>query len=125
MKHRTRVQYTENQKSQMWDRWQRGESLHRIAQLFDRHHSSVRGILAASGGIRPSLRKRSPRTLTLDEREVISRWLVAANPFVSSPRPCSVHPQPSVARLDATAGWKFIVLVRPTRPPGLERDAPS
>ena len=26
----------------MRDRWQQGDSLHRIACLFDRHHSSVR-----------------------------------------------------------------------------------
>ena len=77
MKYRTRILYTDNQKSQMWDRWQRGESLHQIARLFDRHHSSVREILAASGGIRPPLRHRSARTLTLAEREVISRSLVA------------------------------------------------
>ena len=32
----------------MWDRWQRGETLHSIARLFDRHHTSVRGILAAT-----------------------------------------------------------------------------
>jgi len=78
MRRRTRIHYTESQKSQMWDRWQRGESLHQIARLFDRHHSAVRGILAASGGIRPPLRKRSPRALTLPEREEISRGLVAA-----------------------------------------------
>jgi len=63
MRRRTRIHYTESQKSQMWDPWQPGESLHQIAQLFDRHHSSVRGILAASGGIRPRPRCRSPRTL--------------------------------------------------------------
>jgi IS30 family transposase len=37
----------------MWDRWQKGESLHQIAKLFDRNHTSVRGIIAATGGIRP------------------------------------------------------------------------
>src|ERR1700761_3169106 len=79
MKHRTRIYYTENQKSQMWDRWKRGESLHQIARLFDRHPSSVREILAASGGIRPPLRHRSARALTLAEREVISRGLVTAH----------------------------------------------
>lgn len=73
MRYRTRIQYTQSQKSQMWDRWQRGESLHQIARLFDRHHSSVRGILAESGGIRPPQRRRSPRTLSLAEREAISR----------------------------------------------------
>ena len=33
MRHRTRIHYTDEQKSQMWDRWQRGESLHQIARL--------------------------------------------------------------------------------------------
>lgn len=79
MRHRTRIYYTDEQKSQMWDRWQRGDSLHEIARLFDRHHSSVREILAAFGGIRPPLRRRSPRALTLAEREVISRALVAGH----------------------------------------------
>jgi len=53
MQYRTRIQYTKSQKAEMWDRWQRGESLHQIAQLFNRYHTSVRGIIAASGGIRP------------------------------------------------------------------------
>ena len=53
MKHRPRICYTETDKALMWDRWQKGESLHSIARLFDRHHSSVRGILAETGGIRP------------------------------------------------------------------------
>jgi IS30 family transposase len=77
MKYRTRIQYSETQKAQMWDRWQRGESLHKIARLFDRHHTSVRGILAESGGMRPPMRRRSPRVLSLAEREEISRGLVA------------------------------------------------
>ena len=46
MKQRTRIRYTDAQKSLMWDRWQQGESLHQIARLFDRHHTTVRGILA-------------------------------------------------------------------------------
>jgi len=77
MTYRTRIQYSETQKAQMWDRWQRGESLHKIARLFDRHHSSVRGILAETGGMRPATRRRSPRVLSLAEREEISRGLVA------------------------------------------------
>jgi IS30 family transposase len=76
MGYRTRIQYTEGQKAQMWDRWQRGESLHQVARLFERHHSSVRGILAESGGIRPPQRRRSPRALSLAEREEISRAMV-------------------------------------------------
>ena len=52
MKYRTRTFYSETQKAMMWERWRQGETLHSIAQLFDRHHNSVRGILARTGGIR-------------------------------------------------------------------------
>jgi IS30 family transposase len=75
MKYRTRINYTEEQKTLMWDRWQKGDSMHDIAQLFDRHHTSVQRILRENGGIRPRERKRSSRTLTLSEREIISRGL--------------------------------------------------
>ena len=77
MKYRPRIYYTEEQKALMWDRWQKGESLESIAQLFDRHHSSVQRILAETGGIRPAPRRRSSRSLTLGEREEISRGLAS------------------------------------------------
>ena len=77
MSQRPAIHYTDTQIGLMWDRWQRGESLHQIAQLFDRHHSSVRRILAETGGIRPAKRHRSDGVLTLGEREEISRALVA------------------------------------------------
>ena len=77
MKYRTRINYSESQKALMWDRWRRGESLQKIAQLFDRNHSSVQRILALSGGIRPPERRRSTRALSLGEREEISRGIAA------------------------------------------------
>ena len=77
MKYRTRIYYTEEQKALMWDRWQKGDSMHAIARLFDRGHSSVQGILSETGGIRPAPRRRSRLSLTLAEREEISRGVVA------------------------------------------------
>ena len=77
MKQRPRIYYTENQKALMWDRWQKGDSLQQIAQLFDRNHPSIQRILAESGGIRPAQRRRSRLSLTLAEREEISRAVVA------------------------------------------------
>lgn len=50
MKHRTRIYYTEKQKAVMWDRRQKGDSLHAIARLFDRNHSSIAGIFSGTGG---------------------------------------------------------------------------
>jgi IS30 family transposase len=77
MKQRPRIYYSETQKAMMWKRWKQGESLHQIAQLFDRSHSSVGRILAQTGGIRPAQRRRASRTLTLTEREEIARCLAA------------------------------------------------
>ena len=121
MRRRTRIHYTESQKSQMWDRWQRGESLHQIAQLFDRHHSSVRGILAASGGIRPRARCRSPRALSLAEREEISRGLVTGQSIrgiATSLGRSSYTISREVRRNEGLEGY------RATQPRGIERDGP-
>ena len=79
MKQRPRIYYTESQKALMWGRWQKGDSLHEIARLFDRHHPSIQGILAATGGIRPAQRCRSRLALTLAEREEISHAMVAGH----------------------------------------------
>jgi IS30 family transposase len=77
MKYRKRIYYTETDKALMWDRWQKGDTLHEIARLFDRHHSSVQGILERTGGIRPPVRRRSSRSLTLAEREETSRGIAS------------------------------------------------
>ena len=61
----------------LWERWQQGESIHQIARLLDRKHSSIRQVLTRTGGIRPASRHRSPRVLTLEEREEISRSVAA------------------------------------------------
>ena len=79
MKYRTRIFYTETDKALMWDRWQKGDSLHAIARLFDRSHGSIAGILSRTGGIPPPKRTRSRRALSLAEREEISRGVVAAH----------------------------------------------
>jgi len=79
MKQRTRTFYSDSQKAMMWERWREGESLHKIAQLFDRAHTSVRNILARTGGIRPAQHCRSRLALTTAEREEISRGVVAGD----------------------------------------------
>jgi len=79
MKQRPRIYYTETQRALMWDRWQKGESLQKIALLFDRNRSSIQKILAQTGGIRPAQRCRSRLALTLAEREEISRAVAAGH----------------------------------------------
>lgn len=77
MKYRTRTYYTDAQKALMWDRWKQGWTLHQIAHLFNRSHTSVQGILSRTGGFRPPLRSRCATALTLAEREEISRAVVS------------------------------------------------
>jgi IS30 family transposase len=77
MKRRPRIYYSASQRAIMWDHWRKGETIHQIAGLFDRFHSSVHRILAETGGIRPAERRRSKSALTLAEREEISRAVVA------------------------------------------------
>jgi IS30 family transposase len=79
MKQRPRIYYSEAQKAQMWARWKEGWTMHQIAHLFDRGHSSVHRIIAESSGIQPPQRRRSQLALTLVEREEISRALVTGH----------------------------------------------
>lgn len=76
MVYRARIKYTEDMKAYIWDRYQQGDSVWSIARSFDRSSSSIHGQLARTGGIRPAGRKRPPRSLSLSEREEISRGLV-------------------------------------------------
>lgn len=69
--------YSAAQKVEMWDRWERGESLKAIGRVFGKEGGSVYGQLAPYGGIRPRVRCRSRLALTLAEREEISRGLAA------------------------------------------------
>ena len=78
MPYRRRIYFTNEQKSEIWDRWQRGESMSSIGRGFDRGSSSIYPLLSRTGGIRPPVRKRSRLALTLAEREIISRGVAAS-----------------------------------------------
>ncbi|ATX82810.1 Transposase [Mariprofundus ferrinatatus] len=77
MKQRRRIYYSETQRAEIWDRWKRGESQGSIGKRFDRASSSIYTVLCPTGGIRPVPRKRAETSLTLSEREEISRGLSA------------------------------------------------
>src|ERR1700694_383648 len=65
------------EKTELWDRWQRGEPLKAIGRAFSKPSSSIYFQLAPHGGIRPLPRRRSRLALTLAEREEISRGIAA------------------------------------------------
>ncbi len=77
MKRRYRRGFSAAEKTGLWDRWQRGESLRSIGRVFGKPSSSIYFQLAPYGGIRPAPRRRSRLALSLSEREEISRGIVA------------------------------------------------
>ena len=74
---RSRRGFSALEKVELWDRWQRGESLKAIGRAFGKPSPSIYFQLAPHGGIRPAPRRRSRLALTLSEREEISRGLAA------------------------------------------------
>ena len=67
------------QRADIWRRWKAGDSLHEIGRAFGKDHGSIQFLLSQHGGIVPAVRRRSPRSLTLAEREDISRGIASGS----------------------------------------------
>lgn len=102
MKYRRRIYYSAAQRAEIWDRWQRGESMSSIGRAFDRQSSSMFSVISPTGGIRPPDRKRSRQALSLSEREEISRGLSINRSLRSIAHQLRAHPPRSAERLGAT-----------------------
>jgi IS30 family transposase len=63
--------------AEIWRRWSSGQSLTEIGEALGKGAPSVYGVVSREGGIAPKPRCRSARTLSLAEREEISRGLAA------------------------------------------------
>ena len=74
---RKRRWFTATEVVEIWNLWQEGRSTKEIGRVLDRGGSAIHRQLAVYGGIRPEPRCRSPRALTLVEREEISRGIAA------------------------------------------------
>jgi IS30 family transposase len=74
-----RVRLSANQRIDMWGRWKAGQSLHEIGRAFGKDHVSIQFMLSQHGGIVPAARRRSLVTLTLVEREDISRGIASGS----------------------------------------------
>src|ERR1700694_2822374 len=77
MKRARRWKLSAAQRTDMWNRWKAGESLHEIGLALGKSHVVVQFLLARHGGIAPTARRRSRRVLTLAEREDISRGIAS------------------------------------------------
>lgn len=72
-----RRRFSAEQKADLWRRWKSGQSLSDIGRALGKHAGSIHTVLSARGGIAPATRSRSRRTLSLAEREEVSRGLAA------------------------------------------------
>src|SRR6202049_2089416 len=79
MTQRRRVRLSATQRTDMWSRWKEGQSLHEIGRVFGKDHVSIQFMLSQHGGIVPAARRRSLLTLTLVEREDISRGIASGS----------------------------------------------
>ena len=79
MRQGRRYRLSAEQRTDIWHRWKAGESLHEIGRAFGKDHGSIQFLLSQHGGIAPAVRRRSQRTLTLAEREDISRGIASGS----------------------------------------------
>jgi IS30 family transposase len=67
------------QRVEVWRRWKAGESLHAIGRALGKNNVVIHLLLKRHGGIAPPIRRRSPSSLTLTEREDISRGIACGS----------------------------------------------
>jgi IS30 family transposase len=67
------------EQEELWRRWRQGESLRLIARRMGKRGPSVRAFVLQSGGVKQPPRQRPARSLSVDEREEISRGIAAGD----------------------------------------------
>ena len=105
MKQGYRRGFSTAEKTELWDRWQRGESLRAIGRVFGKPSSSIYFQLAPHGGIRPAPRRRSRLALSLSEREEISRGIVAERSIRSTARSLGRSPLTVSREISRNGGY--------------------
>ena len=74
-----RIRLSAMQRVEVWRRWKAGESLHAIGRALGKNNVVIYLLLKRHGGIAPPIRRRSPSSLTLAEREDISRGIACGS----------------------------------------------
>lgn len=74
-----RLRFTAAERRELWMRWKSGQTLREIGEALARRPLSVFSVIRSTGGLAPRERTRSPRCLSLSEREEISRGLASGD----------------------------------------------
>ena len=70
------------EQDEVWARWRRGQSLRLIARQLGKRVPSVRAFVLQTGGVQHHPPRRAQRSLSMAEREEISRGVAAGEPGV-------------------------------------------
>lgn len=92
-----RPRWSEGKTTEVWRRWEAGESLRTIATAFACTHPAIGKVLRRTGGRRPPPRRRARRVLTSQEREEISRGVAAGATFAAIGRGLA-RPRSTISR---------------------------
>jgi IS30 family transposase len=65
------------EQDKVWARWRQGESLRLIARMLGKRGPSVRAFVLQTGGVQRRPPRRAPRSLSMAEREEVSRGVAA------------------------------------------------
>ena len=101
-----RVGFTPAQSAELWDNWQKGVGLKSIGRLLGKPSSCIFSHLRPTGGIRPSVRRRSRLALTLAEREEISRGIVAEQSIRSIANTVGRNPSTVSREINRNGGYR-------------------
>jgi IS30 family transposase len=69
------------EQDEVWRRWRQGESLRLIARRLGKRGPSVRAFVLETGGVQRHPPRRAPRSLTMGEREEISRGVASGESY--------------------------------------------
>ena len=76
---RARRTYSAQERRELWGRWKRGESVSEIGRALERAPGTIHCTIRQHGGVPPRERRRRPCSLTLEEREEISRGIAVGD----------------------------------------------
>ena len=111
MEQRGPRRFSAEDRAELWRRWRAGEPANEIAKALSRQRSSVRAVLVATGGIAPPVRRRRSCHLSLEEREEISRGLVAGASLRAIARHLRRSPSTvsrEIARNSSVGGYRAV-----------------
>ena len=93
-------------RAEFWRRWKSGESASAIGRAMGRGGGFIHGCLSRSGGFAPRLPKRSALSLSLQEREEISRGVSAGESMRSIARRIERDPGTVCREINRNGGLK-------------------